>query len=295
MTQIRDYIINTGSVINIRLQELMDIMCEQGILKDAMSYSLMAGGKRLRPVLCLMSAEMFGDEKRALDIACALEMIHTYSLIHDDLPAMDNDALRRGKPTNHVVFGEAYAILAGDGLLNCAFEVMLKSAQENKDNGLDYMKAMNIIAKAAGVQGMIAGQVGDMAFEGEKLDENVLCYIHERKTAALIKASVLSGAALSGAKKMEIAALDTYGDCIGMVFQIIDDILDEVGDQQKMGKTLGKDCDADKQTFTKVYGIEKSKKIARQKTDEAIRALECFDNRAENLKALAEYLLNRDR
>lgn len=293
--QIQQHLKTLGDLVNDRLDELLDTHCDDGILKDAMRYSLMAGGKRLRPALCLMSAGLFGNQQHAIDIACALEMIHTYSLIHDDLPAMDNDDLRRGKPTNHVVFGEAYAILAGDGLLNLAFEVMLKSAEGNKDSGLNYLGAMNIVGKAAGVQGMILGQVGDMAFEGKDKDEEALTYIHERKTAALIKASVLSGAALLGADDEAMGLLETYGERIGLVFQIVDDILDEVGDEEKMGKTLGKDAKADKHTFASLYGIERSRELAREKTHEALAALECFGDKAEHLKELALYLKDRDR
>jgi geranylgeranyl diphosphate synthase type II len=292
--------------VNLRLVELIESVCEPGMpstqkaegflgtpIKDAMMYSLMAGGKRLRPVMCLLSAGMFGDEAQALDIACAIEMIHTYSLIHDDLPAMDNDDLRRGKPTNHVVFGEAYAILAGDGLLNSAFEVMLGCARRNSGNGLDYISAMETIAVASGTQGMIAGQVADMEFEGTRQDKDVLEYIHERKTAALIKASVISGAKLFGINREELSALETYGACVGLVFQLIDDILDETGTADSLGKTPGKDFSSDKQTFARLYGIEASMEIARRKTDEAVGALKCFGDKAYYLASLAEYLLNR--
>ncbi len=293
MAPLHEYLEKTASLINGRLMKLTDIYCEPGRLKDAMSYSLAAGGKRLRPVLCLMSAGLFGDEKRALDFACAIEMIHTYSLIHDDLPAMDNDTLRRGKPTNHVVFGEAYAILAGDGLLNCAFEIILGCAKE--DNSLGVIKAANIIARASGPRGMVQGQALDMDFEQKEKDEQALFYIHKRKTAALIEASVLSGAALQGANKEDIVALKIYGQSIGLVFQIVDDILDRVGDSKKVGKTLGKDSGADKQTFLSVYGLEESKKIAKNKTEEATAALSRFGQKADNLRELALYLLKRDR
>jgi geranylgeranyl diphosphate synthase type II len=272
----------------------MEKQCEPGILRDAMSYSLMAGGKRLRPVMCLLSAGIFGDEVKALDIACAIEMIHTYSLIHDDLPAMDNDDLRRGKPTCHKVFGEAYAILAGDGLLNSAFEVMLGCARHNKDAGLDYISAMDIIAKASGTRGMIAGQAADIEFEGTRQDSDVLKFIHERKTAALITASVASAAALFKASPAELAALETFGRCVGLAFQIIDDILDETGCTSSIGKTPGKDADKNKQTFVRVYGIERSKQLAEAKTHEAKEALKCFGAKAEDLDSLAELLLLRE-
>lgn len=295
MSDISEKLKTISTAVNGRLKELTSVICESGVLKDAMDYSLMAGGKRLRPALCLMAAEMFGEPDKAMDVACAIEMIHTYSLIHDDLPAMDNDDLRRGRPTNHKVFGEAYAILAGDALLNSAFEVMLKAALDSNEHSLNYLYALNIIAEASGSKGMIAGQIADIEFEGTEQGKDVLEYIHDRKTAAMITASVTSGAALMGASKTEIDALKKYGQCIGLVFQIIDDILDETGDKDKLGKTPGKDKDADKQTFLRLYGMEESKRIAKQKTDEAIEALSCFGERAESLKELAIYLLKRDR
>jgi len=284
-----------GAMTEARLSTLMELKCEPGTLKDAMSYSLIAGGKRLRPALCLMTADMFGSAVQALDIACALEMIHTYSLIHDDLPCMDNDVLRRGKPTNHVVFGEAYAVLAGDGLLNLAFEVMLDAAVKNEGDGLNYLGAMHVIASAAGVRGMIEGQACDIAFEGQDKDEEVLRHIHERKTGAMIRASVLSAAALFRASEAETAALSAYGEKLGLVFQIVDDILDEVGDEKTLGKSVGKDADAGKQTFARIYGIEASRRIARDLTREAQDALRIFGTRASGLASLAQYLLTRDR
>jgi geranylgeranyl diphosphate synthase type II len=280
-------------LVERRLEALMDERCEPGLLKDAMSYSLKAGGKRLRPVLCLLSASLFGDMGQALDIACAIEMIHTYSLIHDDLPCMDNDVLRRSKPTNHVVFGEAQALLAGDGLQSGAFEVMLALAMKEKQ--LDVVKAMAIIAGAAGVKGMIAGQSADLEFEGKDVNEQVLHYIHERKTAALIKASVTSGAALLHAGEDDLSALERYGDNLGMVFQIIDDILDEEGDASKLGKSMGKDKDTDKMTFARVYGIDASRRIAKEKTDKAVFALERFGAQASGLITIAESMLKRDK
>ncbi len=293
MTDISEHLEKTGHQIDKRLSKLLDTVCDGSTLKDAMRYSLLSGGKRLRPALCVMTADMFGDSAPALDIACALEMIHAYSLIHDDLPAMDNDVMRRGKPTNHVVFGEAYAILAGDGLLNSAFEVMLTCAQRHRDKPLDYIGAISIIAAAAGTSGMIAGQAADIEFEGQSANADILEYIHQRKTGALILASVMAPSVLFRADRKMRNALETYGQCIGLVFQIIDDILDEEGDQTQVGKTLGKDAEANKQTFVRVYGIEASKRIARQKTDEAISALGVFGARAKCLEQLATFLLNR--
>lgn len=282
-------------IIDNRLEQLMDKMCEPGILKDAMCYSLLGGGKRLRPALCLMSADMYGGIKKALDFACSIEMIHTYSLIHDDLPAMDNDVLRRGKPTCHVVFGESFAILAGDGLLNCAFETMLNAALQYDKSAENYFKAMHIIAGAAGVKGMVAGQAADISFEGQGLDLNALKFIHKRKTAALISASVTSGAVLLGAPSKEVSALETYGSSIGLVFQIVDDILDIRGDEETLGKSTGKDETSKKLTFARAMGIEASRNIAREKTKEAKGALACFKSRADKLAELADKLLYRDR
>lgn len=292
---IEDRLKKTSEIVDKRLDELLKAHCEEGVLLDAMHYSLMAGGKRLRPALCLMSAGLFGDEEKALDFACALEMIHTYSLIHDDLPAMDDDRLRRGKPTNHVVFGEAMAILAGDGLLNTAFEVMISSAAEDSDNIMGKVKAMGIIAKAAGANGMIQGQAADIEFEGKDKDEEVLSYIHERKTAAMITASVLSGAVIMGASEEEINTLKEFGHCIGLVFQIVDDILDVEGDQDKLGKTIGKDEASGKQTFAGIYGLDKSKQIALQMTDSAKKALTVFSDGAAELSLLADFLLHREK
>jgi len=295
VTDIGEHLKVIGRQIDARLPKLLDTVCDDGILKDAMRYSLLSGGKRLRPALCMMTADLFGDSSPVLDIACAMEMIHAYSLIHDDLPAMDNDELRRGKPTNHVVFGEAYAILSGDGLLNSAFEVMLRCAQHNRDKHLDYLGALNMIAAAAGTKGMIAGQVADMEFERQAANADALEYIHQRKTGALIKASVMAPAVLYRADEEKMGALKTYGQCIGLVFQIVDDILDAEGDQTQVGKTLGKDADADKQTFVRVYGVEASKRIARQKTDEAISALAIFGTRGQRHSQLAAYLLDRQK
>lgn len=294
MSDITSRIAAIRAAVNLRLAELIEEQCEPGTLKDAMSYSLMAGGKRLRPVMCLMSAGMFGDEAAVLDIACAIEMIHTYSLIHDDLPAMDDDCLRRGKPTNHVVFGEALAILAGDGLLNSAFEVMLNCAKKNLRLGLDYISAISIIAAASGTRGMIEGQSADIGFEGTEQSGDVLEHIHNLKTAALIKASVTCAAALFGADSKDVSALETYGSCIGLAFQIKDDILDETGKTDTIGKSAGKDADSDKQTFVRLYGIERSKQIAEEKTEEAIKALGRFAGRADGLAALARYLIKRE-
>jgi geranylgeranyl diphosphate synthase, type II len=293
MTSLEESLRETAARVDVRLPELVGQLCEPGTLQNAINYSLTAGGKRLRPWLCIHTAAMFGNADDALDFACAIEMIHTYSLIHDDLPAMDDDVLRRGRPTNHMVFGEAVAILAGDALLNGAVEVMTRYALEHpRLNGL---LAMDIMARAAGAAGMIAGQVGDIEFECKDKDEVTLYYIHERKTAAMIRGAVLSGAALLDAGEADMQALRSYGDSIGLVFQIVDDILDVTSDAATLGKTPGKDAEAGKQTFATVYGLEKARVIAAQQTQSATDALKRFSTRADALRGMAQYLLGRDR
>ena len=244
-------------------------------LWEAMSYSLEAGGKRIRPALLLAACEMAGgDGETALPFACALEMIHTYSLIHDDLPAMDNDDLRRGQPTNHKVFGENVAILAGDGLLNAAAEVMAASAVKIGD--LRGIRAMEIIMRHAGVTGMIAGQSEDVTSEGQEPKEDIVRYIHEHKTADLLEAAVEAGLALAGAGEDEIGAGREYALHIGLAFQMTDDLLDVTGSEDRMGKSTGKDQEQNKMTWVALKGVEGPAGAARKEIDlakEALRAL----------------------
>ena len=244
-------------------------------LWEAMSYSLEAGGKRIRPALLLAACEMAGgDGETALPFACALEMIHTYSLIHDDLPAMDNDDLRRGQPTNHNVFGENVAILAGDGLLNAAAEVMAASAVKIGD--LRGIRAMEIIMRHAGVTGMIAGQSEDVTSEGQEPKEDIVRYIHEHKTADLLEAAVEAGLALAGAGEDEIGAGREYALHIGLAFQMTDDLLDVTGSEDRMGKSTGKDQEQNKMTWVALKGVEGTAGDARKEIDlakEALRAL----------------------
>ena len=283
-------------IINRRLGELLDISNTNAVIKDAMNYSVNAGGKRLRPTLNIMAnALLSGNMKETLDIACAIEMIHTYSLVHDDLPAMDDDDLRRGKPTSHVMFGEAFAVLCGDALLNFAYEVMLKNALRYASNMDSRIKAMLEVATGAGVYGMITGQCGDLENEGQILTEVELKYVHEHKTGAMIKSALLSGLLLCNPRQEYIDALTVYGNNIGLTFQIVDDVLDIVGDQEKMGKTLGKDNKSKKFTFPTLYGVEKSMKIAEEKTDEAVTALKVFGTRGEELAELARFILKREK
>jgi len=257
---------------------------------EAARYSLFAGGKRLRPILCLASAEVVGgDVEPVLPAACALEMIHTYSLIHDDLPAMDNDNFRRGVPTNHKVFGEAIAILAGDALLTEAFEYFaLSGVSPHK-----VMEVIRIAVKAAGYRGMIGGQVIDLECENRKVDLATVEYMHIHKTGALLSASLEIGATLCGGDQVQTRALKNYGHHIGLAFQITDDLLDVEGDPALMGKTPGSDAAKKKMTYPALLGIAHSKDAAREHVESSLEALAGFDIKAEPLRAIARYLLVR--
>ena len=242
-------------------------------LLEAMRYSLEAGGKRLRPVMLLAACEMAGgDAEVALPFACAIEMIHTYSLIHDDLPAMDNDDLRRGKPTNHKVFGEDLAILAGDGLLNAAAELMARTAVEMADTR--GIRALEIIMRHAGVTGMIAGQVKDVLSEGEKPREELVSYIHAHKTADLLEAPMEAGLALAGADGHQIKAAHEYGLHLGLAFQMTDDLLDVTGDAVLLGKNTGMDEALDKMTWVALRGVEGTEKDAAEQVEQALKAID---------------------
>jgi geranylgeranyl diphosphate synthase type II len=263
-------------------------------LREAMRYSLLAGGKRLRPILCLAACELAGgDSERALPTAVALEMIHTMSLIHDDLPAMDNDDLRRGRPTSHKVYGEANAILAGDALLTRAFEmVALRSPGVPADR---LLAVVGELALAAGAPGLVGGQVVDLECEGKAVDLDTLEYIHLHKTGALLRACVLSGALIAGASEQLLAALRVYARGIGLAFQIIDDILDVTASSEVLGKTAGKDLTADKTTYPKLLGLEESRRRAEALVAEARDALAPWRESAAPLLALADYVARRDR
>lgn len=280
------------AVVEGRLSQLMQNDAPQ-LLRDSMAYSLEAGGKRIRPAMNLMANELLGgDRAEALDLACAIEMIHTYSLIHDDLPALDNDTLRRGRATNHVVFGEAQAILAGDGLLNYAYEVMLNNALRHPENAAAHLEAIAIMARAAGVEGMIAGQVQDVFLEGKEINFEQLSYIHAHKTGDMITGALLSGLELCHPTQQQRAALRCYGENVGLVFQIVDDVLDVTAGEE-LGKSRGKDALEGKTTYASLFGIEQSMRIASEKTEEAKKALEIFGVKAEMLCALADSMLSR--
>jgi geranylgeranyl diphosphate synthase type II len=259
----------------------------------AMRYSLFAGGKRMRPALCLAAAAACsGRERDAMPLACAVECIHTYSLIHDDLPAMDNDDYRRGKLTNHKVFGEGIAVLAGDALLTQAFEI---AAQCGGWPRYSHQRIVLELARASGSLQLIAGQVADLEGEGKRISSTQLKYIHERKTSALLCCSVRLGGMSANCGAAELKALTNFGYNVGLAFQIIDDILDVTQTSEQLGKTAGKDTAAEKATYPAIVGLDKSRQIAAQLTDRAFSALKVFRGRAVALEALAGYLLKRDR
>jgi len=260
----------------------------------AMRYSLFAGGKRLRPILTLSAAEAVGGKAaEVLPASCALELIHTYSLIHDDLPAMDDDDLRRGRPTSHKVFGEAVAILAGDALLTEAFRLMARPDLMKSVPSRRRLAAIHILALKAGSQGMIGGQVIDMASEGEEVKPETLEYIHTHKTGALIGAAVAVGAVLGGGSPREIRALEEYGRRLGLAFQIMDDLLDVQGEETQMGKAVGKDRARGKATYPALFGIENSRRKAEGLVREAVAHLDPFNRRANPLREIARYILQR--
>jgi len=261
---------------------------------EAMRYSLFAGGKRVRPILAIAAAEAFGAKTAdLLPLAGALELIHTYSLIHDDLPAMDDDDLRRGRPTCHKVYGEAIAILAGDGLLNMAFEVMSDPLRTKAVSANRLIAIIKEISTASGVFGMVGGQVVDMEAEGKDIDFPTLEYIHTHKTGALIRASVRVGALYARAGKRRFTALTRYGERVGLAFQIADDILDITGKQEEIGKDVGSDLKKGKKTFPSFYGLEESRRRAVEVVDKAVHSLKDFDRKADPLRELAKYIINR--
>lgn len=262
-------------------------------LAESMEYSLMAGGKRLRPILVMAAADAVGA--RGTDFvqaACGIEMIHTYSLIHDDLPAMDNDDYRRGKLTNHKVFGEALAILAGDALLTQAFEVILRQQGVPAQVLLEVLREMSI---AAGPNGMVGGQVIDMLSEGKRISMEELRKMHMGKTGALFRAAIRSGAILGGASEAQLAALTTYADCFGLAFQITDDILDVVGDEAVIGKPVGSDERNEKSTYVTLTSLDEAKKLAADTVQQALEALEIFGDEAKFLRDLVKMLLERNK
>jgi len=265
-------------------------------LYDAMKYSLTAGGKRIRPVLLLAAYDMCGKNiNEALPFACAVEYIHTYSLIHDDLPAMDNDDFRRGKPTNHKVYGEDIAILAGDGLLSAAYEIMTKDmflVFDTPELLNCRVRAAFSITKGTGVRGMVAGQVADIQSEGTTPSEDMVNYIHINKTAAFIRACVKAGGYLGGADKELMHNLEVYGENLGLAFQVVDDILDVISNKEELGHSIGKDAEQCKCTYPALYGLEESKKKAYELIDKARAAISGYYDNAEVLNYVLDMLVN---
>ena len=288
-----DYLETRTTAVNGALDRLLPkASVRPPTIHKAMRYSLFAGGKRIRPALVLAAAEACGGPiDAALPAAAAVECIHTYSLIHDDLPAMDNDDFRRGKPTNHKVFGEGIAVLAGDALLTAAFDIIAQAPERKR-----YPVSLQVreLAHAAGSLHLIAGQVADLEGEGQKLTVPQLRYIHERKTSALLCASVRLGGMSANCTAAQLEALTDFGYHVGLAFQVIDDILDVTQTSEKLGKTAGKDVAAEKATYPSIVGLDKSRKIAKQLTQKAFAALAPFKSNAPALHAIAEYLLRRD-
>lgn len=264
-------------------------------LHRAMRYSAFAGGKRIRPIFTIATAEALGRrDEEVMALACAIELIHTYSLIHDDLPAMDDDDWRRGKPTCHRVFGEAMAILAGDALLTLAFDVMATMAEEGADPQR-VLRVIGEVARAAGSMGMVGGQAVDMESQGKRVDFPVLEYIHIHKTGALIRASIRAGAIMAGAGEKELQALTEYGEAVGLAFQIVDDILDVEGRKEVMGKETGVDALKGKATYPSMVGLEESKRRVRELVERAVSSLSLFDDRSWALRSIARFIAERSR
>lgn len=283
---------NERASVDLELEDILpQTSTEPTSLHRAMRYSVFAGGKRLRPILCLEAGRLLGaDEKPLLQIAAALELIHTYSLIHDDLPALDNDDLRRGRPTSHRMFGEALAILAGDGLLTLAFEVITSPGLIPSERQL---ALTNDLAQAIGTRGMVGGQVVDLETTQDSADPARLRFIHMAKTGAFIRASVRAGALAADASERDVTLISRYGEKVGLAFQIADDLLDVLGSSESMGKAVHKDGARHKTTYPSLYGVEESQRIARRLADEASESLASFGERARYLCEIAHFLITR--
>lgn len=296
-TDLKVYLKTRADLINRELETSLPGGGDPPRVVAAMRHSLMAGGKRVRPILCMAAAESLGCEGHiALPAALALEMIHTYSLIHDDLPALDDDQLRRGRPTCHTHFDEATAILAGDALLTLAFEVLAAGAARHNppDTGL-WLQVVAQVAAAAGYQGMVEGQMRDLSAEGQRLSLDALEALHSLKTGKLLQAAVLSGARIAGADEMQLAALSLYGHRIGLAFQVADDLLNVTGDPAKLGKAVGTDADRQKNTYPALLGLADSRAYADRLVSEALEAISVFDTKADPLRAIADYIVTRNR
>lgn len=287
------YLLSTTASVDSALKKwLPSEKTKPATIHKAMRYSLFAGGKRLRPALCIAAAEACGGTREdALYAACAVECIHTYSLIHDDLPCMDDDDLRRGRPTSHKVFGEAVAVLAGDALNTIAFEIL---AQAKSTKRYGHSKLISELASASGSQWLIGGQIMDLEGEGKRVSKQSLQFIHEAKTAALLRCAIRLGAMSADVSPAKLEALSTFGHSLGLAFQVIDDILDVTQSTEKLGKTAGKDLESFKSTYPALFGLKKSRKIAADLTQKARTALKPFGKKGETLHALSEMLLSRE-
>jgi geranylgeranyl diphosphate synthase type II len=288
MQKVSEYLRNQQAKVNNALQKFLPAADTQpALIHEAIRYTVFAGGKRIRPILCLAACEALGgNEANAMPTACAIEIYHTSTLIHDDLPCMDDDDLRRGQPTCHIKYGEANAVLTGDAQMILAFELAAQSPNP--------AATVTALAKAAGSQGVIGGQIVDLASEGQPADAETLDYIHLHKTADLIRVSLELGAICAHASIKDIAALREFGDCIGLAFQIIDDILDVTADQEKLGKPIGSDEGLDKLTYVRVHGMEAARAQAKTLTEQADAALDTFTGEKQTLRAIASFLLARD-
>ncbi len=280
-------------------KELLSYLPEKdeliGNLVSSMEYSLTAGGKRVRPMLVMEFAKLCGgSEEAAMPFACAIEMIHTYSLIHDDLPCMDNDDLRRGKPTNHKVYGEACALLAGSGLLTLAFEAASSERAVSLNSTEKCLAAVRVLSEAAGAVGMLGGQIIDLESEGKSVDIDHLKIMDAKKTGALIIAAAKLGCISAGASKEQIDAAVSYAENIGLAFQIVDDMLDITSSTEELGKPVGSDSENEKSTYAALLGLDECRKISEELTENAVKALEVFENDTETLKKFAYYLLRRE-
>lgn len=296
MFDLRSYIAQKNRLVNTALETYFQNSLHSQRIVEAMTYSLMAGGKRIRPILCLAAAEAVGGkEADALPAACALEMIHTYSLIHDDLPSIDDDTLRRGKPTCHIAFDEATAILAGDALLTMAFQVLSSVQFAENDHAVKWLNIIHLVSAAAGYRGMILGQMLDIASEGKQLSVSELEVMHALKTGALIEASLQSGAIIGCANDSQLELLKRYSQKIGLAFQVADDILNVEGNPGVMGKAIGTDRLREKSTYPSTLGLEKSKEYAKDLIHNALLALDTFDKKADPLRAIATYIIERKR
>jgi geranylgeranyl diphosphate synthase type II len=293
--RLQEYLVPRQAQVNAALERyLSESPSLPRVLPDAMRYAVLTPGKRLRPILCIAAAETLGGAaEQVMPTACALELIHAFSLVHDDLPAMDNDRLRRGQPTVWVQYGEAMAILAGDALFARAFELLAEQARLSPPERV--VQVIDLIATASGTHGMCGGQVEDILCEGQAVSADDLRFIHAHKTGALIRASVLSGALLMGADTPTRDALDAYSRALGLAFQIADDILDDTAPTEQMGKPAGSDRARKKATYPALFGIEQARAYAQQAMEDAITALQPFDNRADPLRWLAVFAVERRR